>query len=215
MPEITVNVPSINTEAYFTFKEPFNYYVRNKFNVSTSKIKLKVVSVISMRDTIRSDLRDPYSDLYIPAGISETDYKQDLLDNVPIISFSFRDVRKVERFLRVPLCYIESISGITDIEYLNKLILIDLNKLPNTVDTTIFFEELSDFIEGRLGIVPIMKETSVGEAELVDIQEHELRETIRTNSITVHKTLNVKYEEAVLKHDQLLDRLNVIGVSLN
>jgi len=214
MPDITIQIPSIGTEGYFTFKEPINYYIRNKFNLNTSSVKLKVVSIISMKDTIRSDLRDPYGDLYLLAGISEVDYKKDLLDDVSIISFTFKDSRGIERFVRSPINYIESISSITNIEYINKLILIDLNKLPNEVDTTIFFEELKDFIETRLGILPNIKEVSVGSVELVDNIEHETRETIRKNMVTVYKTLNVKLEEITLKYDQILERLNNMNITL-
>lgn len=214
MPDITIQIPSIGTEGYFTFKEPINYYIRNKFNLNTSSVKLKVVSIISMKDTIRSDLRDPYGDLYLLAGISEVDYKKDLLDDVSIISFTFKDSRGIDRFVRSPINYIESISSITNIEYINKLILIDLNKLPNEVDTTIFFEELKDFIETRLGILPNIKEVSVGSVELVDNIEHETRETIRKNMVTVYKTLNVKLEEITLKYDQILERLNNMNITL-
>lgn len=214
MPDITVQIPSVGMEGFFNFKEPINYYLRNKFNLNSLSVKLKVVSVISMKDTIRSDLRDPFSDLYAPAGITETDYKKDLVDNVPIISFTFKDSRGVERFIRSPLNYIESISSVTNIEYLNKLIIIDLNRLPNEVDTTIFFDELKDFIETRLGIIPVIKEVSVGNVELVDNVEHETRETIRKNMVTVYKTLNTQLEEITLKHDQLLQRLQAMNITL-
>lgn len=215
MADITIQTPSIGMEFYATFKEPFNYYVKNKHNLDSNSIKLKVISIISMRDSIRNDLRDPFTDLYEPAGIKEVDYKKDLLDNIPIISFMFKDVRGIDKFIRVPLNYIDNISNVTNVEYLNKLILIDLNKLPSNVDTTIYFEELKDFIETRFGLVPEIKEVSVGSIEFVDNQEHETRETIRNNTITVHKTLNVKLEEITLKHDQLLQRLDDLNIVLS
>ena len=120
MSEITVNVPSIGTIAYFTFKEPINYYIQNKFNFNSLSTKLKVISIISMRDMIRNDLRDPYTEIYLPASISEVDYKKDLIDNVPIVSFSYRDKNGIERYIRSPLNYIDSISDITNIDYINK-----------------------------------------------------------------------------------------------
>ena len=110
MPEVTVNTPSINLEAYFTFKEPINQYIKNKFNIETTSVRLKVVSVISMKDTIRNDLRDPFTDLYTPATISELEYKIDLLDNIPVVSFSYIDRKNIERYIRSPLNYIESLS---------------------------------------------------------------------------------------------------------
>lgn len=214
MPDITVQTPSINQEAYFTFKEPINTWLKNKFNFNSLAIKLKVISIISMKDMIRNDLRDPYTELYTQANISEVEYKKDLVDNISIVSFSFRDKLGVERFLRSPLNYIESISNPSTIEYLNKLILLDLNKLPKEIDTSIFFTDLADFIETRLGIIPEIKEVSIGSVELVDNIEHETRETIRKNMITVYKTLETQLEEITLKHDQILNRLQTLGISL-
>lgn len=214
MPDITVNVPHLGMQAYFTFKEPFNYYVRNKFNLHTTSVKLRVISVISMKDTIRNDLRDPFTDLYNPAGISEVDYKQDLIDNIPVVSFAFMDPQGVERYVRAPLNYIEGISSVSNVEYLNKLILLDLNRLPKELDTTVFFADLQDFITQRLGVTPQVKEVAVGAVEMVDAVEHETRESIRRNTATVHKTLHTQLEEAVLQRDQILQRLQVLGISL-
>jgi len=215
MPEITVNIPSVGLEAYFTFKDPINIYLKNKFNLDSLTTKLKIISIISMKDMIRNDLRDPYTELYVPANISEVEYKKDLLDNVPIVSFSFRNIDGIEKFIRSPLNYIDSISNITNVEYLNKLLVIDLNKLPKDVDTTIFFTDLSDFIESRLGLVPSIKEVNIGDVELVSQTEHETRETIRANMITVYKTLSVQLQEITLKHDQLLNRLQTMGIVLS
>jgi len=215
MPSITVNIPNIGTTTYFSFKEPMSVVVKNKLNVATNKIKLTVVSVISMKDTIRNDLRDPYSDVYVPANISEAEYKKDLVDNIPIISFKFIDSRNVERYIRVPLNYIGEISNVTNIEYINKLILVDLNRLPVEQDVTEFFSDIKDYIETRYGIEPILKEVSIGEPELVDMSDHILRETVRKNMVSVHKTVHVKLEETELKYNQLVDRIQVLGISLS
>jgi hypothetical protein len=214
MPDITIGPLSIGTEAYFTFKEPINYYVRNKYNLNSLSVKLKVVSIITMKDTIFTDLRDPYTDLYQPAGISETDYKKDLVDNVPFVSLLYVDAKGIERYIRTPVSYIDSVSSITSIEYQNKLIVMDLNRLPADFDTSVFFLELKDFIETRMGIVPSLKEVVVGPVELVDNQEHDMRETVRGNLMTVHKTLSAQLAEVTLMHDQLLARLNFLNISL-
>lgn len=214
MPDVTVNTPSIGLQAFFTFKDPINYYIRNKFNLNSLAVKLKVISVISMRDMIRSDLRDPFTELYDPAQLTEVDYKKDLIDNIPIISFSYVDRNGVEKYIRSPLNYIDSISDVTNVEYINKLLVVDLNRLPKDVDTSVFFTDLADFVESRLGIVPQIKEVAVGEVEMVTTNEHETRETVRTNMVTVYKTQQVRLEELQLDHDQLLQRLADMGISL-
>lgn len=214
MQEVTVNAPSVGTEAYFTFKEPVNTFLKNKYNLDSLTVKLKVVSIISMKDMIRNDLRDPYTEIYLNCGLSEVDYKKDLLDDVPIVSFSFKDSEGIERFIRAPLNYISSISNVASIEYINKLIVIDLNKLPMSLDTTLFFNDLSDFIQTRLGITPSIKEVNIGDVELVDVEEHNIRETIRKNMVTVHKTLHVQLEEANIRYDGIMNRLQELGIVL-
>lgn len=212
--ETTIQTPSVGMISYFTFKEPFNTYFKNKFNIDALTIKLKVVSIISMRDMIRTDLRDPFTDLYAPVGLNEVDYKKDLRDNVSIISFSFKDLAGVEKFIRCPINYINSISNISNKEYINKMIILDLNRLPIDFDTTIFFNDLVDFIESRMGIRPNIKEVSIGDVEFVTPDEHNIRETVRTNMVTVHKTLSIQLQEANLRYDQILQRLQDMNITL-
>lgn len=214
MPDITVNIPSIGMTSYFTFKEPINTYFKNKFNFDALTAKLKVVSIINMRDMIRTDLRDPFSELYIPTGLNEIEYKKDLRDNVSIISFSFKDLLGIERFARCPLNYINSISDISNKEYINKMIVLDLNRLSVDFDTTIFFNDLADFIESRIGIVPNIKELNIGNVEFITPDEHNTREIVRTNMVSVHKTLSTQLQEANLRYDQVIQRLQNMNITL-
>lgn len=214
MPDVTINTPSIGLQSYFTFKDPINTYFKNKFNLDSLTIKLKVISIISMRDMIRNDLRDPFSEIYVPAGISELEYKKDLRDEVAIISFSFIDIQGITKFCRCPINYVQSIADISSKEYINKMIVLDMNRLPSEIDTTVFFNDLSDFIESRLGIVPAIKEVNIGNVEFVTPDEHVIRETVRTNMVTVHKTLSTQLEEANLRYDQMVQRLQDMNISL-
>lgn len=214
MPSITVNTPTANSEFYATFKEPFNTYIKNKFNLENMNKKLKVVSIINMKDMIRNDLKDPFTELYLPLGISEIEYKKDLNENIPIITLMFIDDVGVERYFRIPLNYIESISQLNEVEYINKLIVIDLNRLPSDLDLTVFFNDLKDFIESRVGIIPQIKEVSIGSVELVSQEEHEIRETVRMNSITVYKTLSAQLEDLNLRFNSLLARVKALGIVL-
>lgn len=212
--ETSVAIPSVGVEAYFTFKEPYNLYIKNKFNINTLSTKLKVISVISMRDMIRTDLRDPFTEVYEVANLSEVDYKRDLNNNVYLISFSLRTCDGVERYLRVPINYIAEISTPSIVPYSNRIIMVDLGSLPTELELTPMFVDLIDFIATRTGVDPVVKDVSVGEVTQVDQPSHETRETIRRNSVTVHKTLAIQLEEARHAHDQLLNRLNALGIVL-
>lgn len=215
MPNVTVHAPNINLEGYFTFKEPMNYYVRNKYNLDENAVKLKVVSLISMGDIIVNDLRDPYTDLYEPAGISEGSYKKDLIDKIPLVTLAFISDTCNDRFLRVPLNYIASISNISDVDYHNKVILVDLNRLPVSLKLDSIFSDLEDFIETRLGIYPTLKVVSLGKVELVSVSENVTRESVRKRMVTVHKTNEILLEEITTRHNELLNRLDELGIVLS
>lgn len=212
--EVTVNVPAVGQESVFTFKEPFNTYIKNKYNFDSLTKKIRVISVISMRDMIRNDLRDPFTEIYSPAGLSEIDYKQDIVDSISIISFSFKDEKEVERYFRVPLNYINSIEKLSSVSYINKLLVIDLNKLPYDLDLSVHFDDIKDFIVTRIGVIPQLKEVSLGNIESIDREEADTRETIRTNLVSVHKTLAIQLEEANLRNNQILNRLQDLHISL-
>lgn len=212
--EVTVAIPSVGTEAYFEFKDPYSTYIRNKFNINTLGVRLKVISVISMRDMIRTDLRDPYTEIYATAGLSEVDYKQDLTNNVYLISFSFRTCDGVERYVRVPLNYVASQSDSATVEYTDRIVMLDLGYLPKDLELTPFFNELIDFMATRTGVNVEVKDVSVGNVKLVAQEDHETRETIRKNSVSVHKTLEVKLEEKTLLLDSLMNRLKTLNIVL-
>lgn len=214
MPSSSIPTPNIGLEGYFTFKEPINFYVRNKYNLDEKSVKLKVVSLISMGDIIVNDMKDPYTDLYEPAGIGEGEYKKDLIDRVPLVTLAFLNDTCNNQFLRVPLNYIDSISDISSIDYHSKVIMIDLNKLPVDLKLSPFFKDLSDFIETRVGITPDIKEVSLGRVEFVDALEHTTRETIRNNMVSVHKTTEIQLEEITTRYNELLHRLDEMGIML-
>lgn len=214
MPDITTPTPSIGQEAVFKFKEPFATYIKNRFNLSSQANKFRVVSLISLTDLIRNDLRDPYTDLYLPATVSEVQYKKDLLDKIPLVSLAYVDAQGQEKYIRVPHNYIESISSVTSVEYINKLIVIDLNRLPSNLDTTSIFAELKQFVETRLGVTPEVKEVSLGDVMLVSQTEHTTHETIRNNTKSVYKTQETLYRELEIKYNGMISRLTEMGISL-
>ncbi len=215
MTAITVVIPSVGSEVYLGFKEPFSYQFRNKFNTNELGVKFKIVSVIDMRDSIKNDQRDPFSSIYVPVNLSEVEYKEDLLDGIPIISVSFVNKKGVEQFFRLPGNYIASVSSPSAVEYINRLTIVDLGKLPIGLDVGAFQEDLKDFIEERFGVRPSVSEVSVGAVELVDQSEHETRETVRTNSVTVFKNNATELQELRLAYDSIVDRLDDLNISLS
>lgn len=214
MAELTVSIPNIGTEGIFKFKEPYDMYLKNKFHTIASFTKMKVVSIISIGDRIRVDAKDPFTDLYEPAGLPETEYKLDVINNIPIISLMYSNNNGVVKYFRVPATYIESISDTTDVQYINRYILIDLNKLATTTDLSGIYEDLRDVIHEKLGVVASINDLSLGEVETITNGEHILRENIRTNAITEKLSYRVRALQAELKYSEVIQRLNDLGIIL-
>lgn len=214
MTDITVTQPSVGLEARFSFKDPAARYVRNKLNITEENILLTATTVSNMKELVELDMRDPFQDAYYPLGLTSYQYQEDLKNDVPLITFKHKSLSGVVTYLRIPLNYVEDYTNVSDINYINKLLVIDLGSVYKELDTSVIFNDLADFITTRLGIVPEINEVSIGDIESISQMDHDTKETLRTNLVTVRKTLSIQLEEVTLKHDQLLQRLQDLNITL-
>ena len=214
MPDITVTQPSVGLEARFTFKDPAARYIKSKLNTQEDMILLTATSISNMRELIELDMRNPFQDTYAPLGLNDFQYQEDLKNEVPLITFKHTGLSNKVTHIRVPLNYIQDYDNVSEIKYINKLIVMDLGSVYKELDTSVIFTDLKDFITTRLGIVPSVNEVSIGEPESISQTDHETKETIRGNLVTVRKTLSVQLEEVTLKYDQVLQRLTDLNITL-
>ena len=214
MIEITVSQPSVGLEARFSFKDPAARYIKSKLNTQEDKILLQTTTISNMRELVEVDLRDPFQDAYVPLGLNDYQYQEDLKNDVPLLTFRHTSLSGKTTYLRVPLNYVEDYDNVSEISYINKLIVIDLGSLHKDFDTSVVFNDLKDFITTRIGVEPSLTEVSIGDIESVSRSDHEIKETLRTNLVTVRKTLSVQLEEVTLKYDQVLQRLADLNITL-
>lgn len=214
MVEITVSAPAVGQEAYFKFKNPVLTYVQSKLNTNEASILLKVIGINNLRGLLEAELRDPYVDTYAPMGIGVQDYRDDVLNDIPLYVFSYRDMGGNIVYLKAPLNYIQEYSGTLDINYTNRLIVLEMGKLPATLDTVVIFQELQDLVYDKLGVTPTAKEISIGEPEKIERADHELRESIRKQSIQVAKSTKAALAEITHKYNELTARLSDMGIVL-
>ena len=205
-------LPQVGLISYFTFKEPVSTYIRNTFNLNTSSKKMEVLSILSLVDMTQLDLKNPYLELYLPAGISEETYSEDLANNVKVLTLRVLDTNQL---FRVPFSFITDIRDPSTIEYINKLIVIDLGVIPESLKSTTIFNELSDIVERYLGIRPSLKEVAIGLPTFLSQDEHKLREVVRTNSIEVYTPLSMQLMQSQELLSDVLNRLNVLGITLS
>lgn len=214
MQTVTITCPTIGLEAYFTFKEPMARSLQNRLGVSATQIRLKVSAINEIKEMLQSELRDPFLEAYAPAGIEQAQYSQDLIDNIQIITFKFITPSGAVRYTRVPMTYLLGYDSVVDISYLSKTLVVDLGPQYQGLDLSAMHTDLVDFIRTRTGITPVLKEVSIGNVIKITAEEHATRESLRTNTVTVHKTNSTELEELRVKYQNLVTRLQQLNISL-
>lgn len=211
MSTVTVITPTLFTKGFWTLKEPFNSYVTNNYNVDLANSRQTLISIMSMKDLIANNMIDPFTAIYEPAGLTEVDFKEDLLDDIPVLSFSAA-VGSTDALYRVPLSYVQSVPADDDVVYRNKAIVLDLGDLPEGVDLSIHNTDMSEFALSKYGVVPTVKEVEVGPAIYVSHTQSSLRETVRKNSATQRDThllqlrkLQSLFDETMYKYAKVSD----------
>lgn len=207
-------LPQIGLTAIFTFKTPFEVFVKNFLNIETSEVKLEVNSITSLKDYTRLSHRDPFTDIYNLVGLSELEYKQDIKDEVPIITFLYRDEYNMERLFRVPLSFVEGYSNVSNVEYINKGIYISLPPIPYDLPIEPIFNDIKDMVTTMLGVDCDISEVTTSEVTSISNEEHEMREKIRKSNVKVYKTNYVLLREKEEELSAIKERLDELGIVL-
>lgn len=180
-------IPPINTEGKFIFKEPF----LSKYK---SDVVYKVVGVRTIEEMYEAQ-EDPFEYVYKFHGLTEIDFKDDLQNSVPIVTFTKTGLD----FYYIPASYIESTPMLSGHRYREYMIGIKLPKLPVGTETDAILQILSDDVRDALGVHTEAKIIpSSSEILLDDIEDEKMRRLLE-NSKKVYKSWKTKYLEEVEK----------------
>ena len=180
-------IPPINTEGKFIFKEPF----LSKYK---SDVVYKVVGVRTIEEMYEAQ-EDPFEYVYKFNGLSETDFKDDLQNSVPIVTFTKTGLD----FYYIPASYIESTPMLSGHRYREYMIGIKLPKLPVGTETEAILQILSDDVRDALGVHTEAKIIPSSSEILLDDIENEKMKRLLENSKKVYKSWKTKYLEEVEK----------------
>lgn len=214
MQTVTMACPPAGLQAYFQFKEPVTRYLQNRLGTTVTKFLLRVSAINELREMLQSELRDPYLEAYAPSEIPQAQYTQDLKDNIQILTFKYTAPDSTVKYIRIPLTMVASYADVAEVYYFDRNIVLNLGLLPESLDTSILRSELVDFVRARTGVIATVKEVQLGDPVAISQELHTTNETVRTNSITVYKSLTVQLEEMTVKHHAVLQRLQDIGITL-
>lgn len=180
-------IPPINTEGKFIFKEPF----LSKYK---SDVVYKVVGVRTIEEMYEAQ-EDPFEYVYKFNGLSETEFKDDLQNSVPIVTFTKTGLD----FYYIPASYIESTPMLSGHRYREYMIGIKLPKLPVGTETDAILQILSDDVRDALGVHTEAKIIPSSSEILLDDIENEKMKRLLANSKKVYKSWKTKYLEEVEK----------------
>lgn len=180
-------IPPINTEGKFIFKEPF----LSKYK---SDVVYKVVGVRTIEEMYEAQ-EDPFEYVYKFNGLSETEFKDDLQNSVPIVTFTKTGLD----FYYIPASYIESTPMLSGHRYREYMIGIKLPKLPVGTETDAILQILSDDVRDALGVHTEAKIIPSSSEILLDDIENEKMRRLLENSKKVYKSWKTKYLEEVEK----------------
>ena len=180
-------IPPINTEGKFIFKEPF----LSKYK---SDVVYKVVGVRTIEEMYEAQ-EDPFEYVYKFNGLSETEFKDDLQNSVPIVTFTKTGLD----FYYIPASYIESTPMLSGHRYREYMIGIKLPKLPVGTETEAILQILSDDVRDALGVHTEAKIIPSSSEILLDDIENEKMKRLLENSKKVYKSWKTKYLEEVEK----------------
>lgn len=180
-------IPPINTEGKFIFKEPF----LSKYK---SDVVYKVVGVRTIEEMYEAQ-EDPFEYVYKFHGLSETEFKDDLQNSVPIVTFTKTGLD----FYYIPASYIESTPMLSGHRYREYMIGIKLPKLPVGTETDAILQILSDDVRDALGVHTEAKIIPSSSEILLDDIENEKMKRLLENSKKVYKSWKTKYLEEVEK----------------
>ena len=188
-----VLVPPINSVGSFNFKPPFDTIVPRDQ-------ELKVIAVRSIPELEQSSL-DPLNVIYLPNNLTEDDFKDDAVKDVPIVTLANEGGVKYT----IPANRINTIPTITGVKYQEKILAINLGPLPVTFNLDIAKEILKQDIYDILGIDSQVKVINSSAITLMSKEEDATYTQLRENIATVDKSYRTRY----LETKELLEKRDI------
>lgn len=180
----------INTVGKFTFKDPVNLAINEK-------MEYKVVAIRSIKELVDTG-DDPFNTIYVPLGITEDKFREDVKNNINIIVLTNTSGNT---YSYIPSSYISTAPDSSGYKYADTLLAVNLGKIPLDLDLTNLKEEIRDLILAKTGLTTEVKHINTSAIELVDEVTH----------LTFLRKINYggsKEQSYRIKYEKLLEAYN-------
>ena len=191
-------IPYVGTKGIFTFLSPVDKII--------PEVELTVQGIRSIENLSVSGV-NVYEYIYKPLNISENDYKNDMINNVPIVEFNDPE----GKYYAVPASYILSVPDISGVNYKKKIIAIDIDLIKDNEDITYFLKELKDLTLQELGIEPSVKLIDASPVIKVSKEDDALITKKRKANLAGKKSVFVKLKECENLTKLLSKQVNILS----
>lgn len=202
-----VLLPTINATGIWTLRAPFDTLLSNKAHYTC-------ISVTKL-EKLESLGEFPFNDYYIPYSLDKQTYKNDLANQVCIITVK-SETGVIHSF---PSSYLQSFPAGNGVEYGVMGLAIGLGPLPIDTDFTSLKQAVSDMVRDKVGITSTVQVQLLSDAELLSHDTHErlvaarrlnIRESVTPESkvLRLQEELNKEREKVKLLQEALVAMKN-------
>jgi len=194
---------SINTKGKFTFKEPLN-------SIIAKDLEYEVVAIRTIKELIDTD-DDPLNTVYVPIGLSEDIYREDVKNNINIITLS-----PVEgnTYNYIPESYIVGAPDTAGYPYAETLLAVNLGKMPIDFDMTTMKDEITQIIKELYGLEVEVAKTNTSAVEIFSEVDNALFQRKLKYATFSKETIRVKYAKLLELYNNRFDYTELINDSL-
>lgn len=193
-------IPPINSKGKFTFKEPYNTKIYENH-------EYVVESVRSLTELYNSDEK-PFDTIYKAIGLTESDFKNDIDDQVSIVVFKTNG----GEYFYVPANRILSMPQVHGAKYQELTVALPLGLIPLDYDLTLLKDNLKETVQNTLGVITTAGTVPASAVTLLDKTDDTTYRALLDNRRTVYKSYRTLYEELKELYDkktELLDQLQI------
>lgn len=189
-------VPPINGKGLFKFAPPFDSLINTKQELTVNSVR----SLVELADSEET----PLDTIYKSIGLTEAEFQSDLDNDVPIVVF----VTEGKEYIYVPANRVLSIPKINGVKYQEKIIAISLGNIPIDLDLTLITDTIKNDVRDIIGVESEPKIVLGSAVAVIDIDEHNQYEALRTNSKSVFKSYRTQLLELQEEHNRVLNIKN-------
>lgn len=147
---------------------------------------------------------DPQADIYEMYGLSEIDFKKDMVEDMLIASLQSDS----GHWLYVPVRYLQSFPSGNGVKYRTVMVGVNIGPQPVDKDLTYLTKEIEDLTIRMLGVKPVIKPVATSKPVLVPREKHEDIQIRRASRAESELTDGARYRGILIKYQQALNTID-------